>query len=383
MPQLKLLILAPMPPLRGGIPLHSYYLTASLKQIVETDVWGPKKLFPTFIYPGKSQYDYSSTARIGAQDSNQTSQSWTALVLGLIKLPRGAYSHAIIPWWTSYFSLHTIIGGLLLRFRGVRPVLFCHNVLPHERSSLQNTLSRLVLRVFGFSFVQSAREQQLALSINPKLKTSILEHPAYPGNAIGDTSEPREMWFGTNGNGKIRLAMVGLLRDYKGVDLILEALVNIAPEHFEIILAGEIWGADLEQKILKAERVHPHLRVRLRYLQQSELDALIAECDALLLPYLSATGSGVLSLAKGARVPVIMSDAIMPGLDFAPGTDGIVFKSGDPRALVEAIKEFRIKKPNFDNAWTSSSAEDQWAQLAEALVHSLTDWDNKSFSDRT
>jgi glycosyltransferase involved in cell wall biosynthesis len=130
----------------------------------------------------------------------------------------------------------------------------------------------------------------------------------------------------------------GLLRPYKGWDVLLAAFAAVRKElpAALLVFAGEPWG---EARRLP-ERAPAGVRLELRYLSEAERGEWFAACDAVVCPYRHATGSGVAADALAFSRPVIGTsvDGLLEIVE--DGTSGLLVPPGDAAALAAAMVRF-------------------------------------------
>jgi glycosyltransferase involved in cell wall biosynthesis len=131
----------------------------------------------------------------------------------------------------------------------------------------------------------------------------------------------------------------GLLREYKGWDVLLEAFRPLASEFPEalLVLAGEPWGAAKE---LASRGAGPSVRLELRYLPEEERALWFCAADAVVCPYRSATGSGIAADAIGFGKPLLGTR--VPGLTevVSEGESGLLCEPGDVSGLRSILERF-------------------------------------------
>nr|MDQ2814174.1 glycosyltransferase [Actinomycetota bacterium] len=149
---------------------------------------------------------------------------------------------------------------------------------------------------------------------------------------------PRPPWGpGQPESSVCRLLFFGIVRPYKGLDVLLRALAR-GPGHLRLTVAGEFWGGTGETEKLIAELGIGHqVRLRPGYLPADEIPALFAAADALVLPYREATASQNALLAFAHGVPVITTTAGALGDLVRDGVDGLTCAPGDTDGLVRAL----------------------------------------------
>jgi glycosyltransferase involved in cell wall biosynthesis len=217
--------------------------------------------------------------------------------------------------------------------RGPRTVVICHNVLPHERRPGDVPLVRTLLSRADAAVVHSAEQAAVARELAPDLSIVIARMPPHLPAAASASRER------TPGEGRIRLLFFGIVRPYKGLDVLLRAMSR-APGNLTLTVAGEFWGGTGETDKLIAE-LGLGTRVTLRpgYVPADRIPALFAAADALVLPYREATASQNALLAFSHGVPVITTTAGALGDQVRDGVDGLTCAPGDVADLARALAE--------------------------------------------
>jgi glycosyltransferase involved in cell wall biosynthesis len=136
-----------------------------------------------------------------------------------------------------------------------------------------------------------------------------------------------------------RLLFFGTVRPYKGLDVLLRAMVSV-PE-VKLVVAGDIWSgvSGLRDQIAELGLLD---RVMLRpsYVAGSEIAGLFRDVDALVLPYRAGTASQNVLLAHAMGVPVIATRAGTLGAQVNDGVDGVLAEPDDVDDLTAALKRF-------------------------------------------
>ena len=363
------LFIAPMPPHRGGIPLHSYHLARNLKEIHVVEVWTPTKLFPAFLYPGRNQFDWSSPEASLSAAIVDKNISFLSMALKLLRTKQNGFSAVLLPWWTTYFSLHMLAGSLLLKFRGIKSGVFCHNVFPHNANKFEQNLAKFVLRRFKLLYVQTAEEHDLLKSFHPSAKVEIVSQPAYPVTQSTQLkTRPKGKLFE-----RVKVLFFGFVRDYKGVDVFLNSAVSLPENLFEFHVAGEVWDDAIGDEIQALCQLQGNLTSNLEFVGEETMVHLFSTYDVLVLPYKKATGSAVLSKAKGFGMPAIISTAVDPGIGFVAGRDGLIFDAMDKDGLNNALLSFSDTMSDFSSCWTRDDGIYTWGDLATLIGNRLGD----------
>ena len=340
----RVVLVGPLPPWRSGIADQTHRLARAMGSLgIEPIVVTFRRMYPRFLYPGKRDEDFFE----GGEGFGEGLGEVRPILDGLNPfsfhssskeiLASGA-SLVVIPWWTAYFAPHVLFlfAGLSRGAAQATTLLLCHNVFDHERSFLKDALTRAVLRRAGRFVVQNEGSAREIVSVRPDASVEVIPHPSEPRAVIPDRA-PARARLGVPANAPLFL-FSGLLRPYKGWDVLLEAFAEVRrtiPEA-QLVLAGEPWG---EARDLPA-RPARGVRLELRYLAEDERAAWFAACDAVVCPYRHATGSGIAADALAFSRPVIGSsvDGLLGIVE--DGRSGLLVPPGDAGALAAAMIRF-------------------------------------------
>jgi glycosyltransferase involved in cell wall biosynthesis len=228
----------------------------------------------------------------------------------------------------------------LRRIAAERPVvLTAHDVLPRRAKAL--AVWPDVLETAERVIVHSQRgvEQLVELGLG-RDRIARIRHPVFEGEEL-PLPEGRTLLF------------FGLIRDYKGLDVLLEALPKIRDAR--LVVAGDpldpVPQLDLDGRI----------EWRLRFLPEAEVREVMAGAAAVVLPYRKLDSSGVLATAIGYRRPVVVTDVGSLGEIVREFGAGEVVPSDDPDALAEAVG--RLLEPK-----ALAAAHEGARRAAEALT---------------
>ena len=216
------------------------------------------------------------------------------------------------------------------RLAATVPTVFtAHDVLP-RRSAQQVDTWREIFRTVDRVVVHSerGRETLAGLGVEPE-RIVVVDHPVFddPG---GPAPAP------PNGT---TLLFFGLIREYKGLDVLLRALPEIVrrvPEA-RLVVAGDPVDPAEPYRALAAELgVEERVEWRLRFVPRKEIAALMAGSTVAVLPYRQIDASGVLADALGHGRPAVVSDLGQVGETVRRFGAGATVPPEDPAALAGA-----------------------------------------------
>ena len=131
----------------------------------------------------------------------------------------------------------------------------------------------------------------------------------------------------------------GLIREYKGLDLLLDAM-SLLDDTCQLVIAGECYGSfeRYQHQIDNSparERIFPHIR----FIADEDIPTFFSAADALILPYRSATQSGVVSIAYVYDLPMVSTPVGDFSDSIAKAEAGVVVPEVSARALADGIRE--------------------------------------------
>lgn len=378
---LRLALVGPTHPYKGGIAQHTTELAHRLaaRPGVEVEVWSWRRQYPARLYPGEQRVA-GSVPESPPFPATSEPLSWDR-PLGWLAAGRRARREgfdAVVLTWTTPVQAPPYVGllrGLGVRhrgawtLRGIPTVALCHNVLPHEPRRLDRRLTRAVLVRCAGLLVHSAAQAEVAsgLGVPGQIAIAALPPPALPAlpAAAANAAAVRDA-------GGLQLLQFGLVRPYKGLEVLLEALARPeVPGDVRLVVAGEFW-TPVEQLRARAAALGLADRVELRpgYVAAADLPELFSAADAVVLPYVSATSSIVPDLAHRHGRPVVVTRAGTLADTVRDGVDGLVVPPADPVALAAAL--VRLAAPGERERLRAGVApqarEERWEPYVDALL---------------
>ncbi len=293
--------------------------------------------YPDFLFPGKTQYvtpeDEAMPVEADALLDTIHPLTWDKTARAIRKWKPDLL---VMKYWMSWFAPSL---GYVARHCGCKSVVILDNVIPHEAHWFDKPLTRYFLKgCTGFVSMSESVEKDL-LSLRPEAPHILLPHPLY---AHFGAKMPREEAAAKIGidPGRKTLLFFGLIREYKGLDILLEAFRNL-PEEYQLVVAGEPYGSfDKYQRIIDTLPGKDRVHVFPDYIRDSEVKQFFCAADVAVLPYRSATQSGISSIAYHFDVPMIVTDVGgLRGTIGERGT-GIVASEPSPEAIRSEILRF-------------------------------------------
>jgi len=342
--EVRIVLIGPAHPLRGGISQYNTSLArAFLSNGDDVLVISYSRQYPGIFFPGKTQEDLAGEAYLVEAEhlvDSVNPPSWSRTAR---RIAGFSPDLVLIQWWQPFFG--PAVYGIIRILRKIHPVpvvLLCHNLLSHERrsfpfrTSIEGILARIGFRLADGFLVHSEQLGKELVRLAPGKPVMKIFHPLYDFYAEWDRVPEKSV------HRELKILFFGKIRRYKGLDVLIEALGRLGPEvPFQAVFAGECY---LPEAGFQARICELGLQDRItwmdRYIANQEIPGLFRSADVVVLPYLSASQSGVIPVAYQFEVPVIVSDVGGLAEVVEPGETGFLVKPGDPEALADAIARF-------------------------------------------
>jgi glycosyltransferase involved in cell wall biosynthesis len=334
----RVAVVGPTHPFKGGVAAHTTELARRLADAGhESSLVSWSRLYPSLIYPGEQVVphgvpDLPPYPRTRRPLSWSRPDSWWRVGRSLRNQDAVVLVHvvpAVVP------ALLTLVHALRTAAHGdgrraPRVVVVAHNVLPHEPHPGAAALVRALLARADGVVVHSAEQADLARALGAR----DVRAPDLPPHLPGGAPLPRRPWPGGP-----RLLALGLVRAYKGTDLLVQAVRQVPGTRLTV--AGELWGEAGQRVRALAADPASEGRVVLRdgYVPGPALAGLLAAHDVLALPYRSATASQNALLGQAHGLPVLATRVGTFPQDVREGVDGLLVPPDDLPALVRAVRE--------------------------------------------
>ena len=371
---MRIALVSPLPPYRGGIAAFSHLLGTHLLARHELYAVNFRRLYPPFFFPGQSQTLTTATVPLPAPADTLLDSllpaSWDRAARRIRDFRPDV---SIFAYWMPYFIPAYWRMLALLRPHG-RAVILCHNVEEHEN---QPGLRWLKRRFFGAAdglvvLSDDGRRQLQRLAVSTPAAT--LFHPTYPGYGDGPPQAEAKARLGLD-SGTPMILFFGLVRPYKGLAHLLEAarLLQQRGVRFHLRVAGEFYQGYQEAARAVARHGLTHSVVlENRFIPDREVATYFSAADVVVLPYLSATQSGVVQLAYQFQRPVVVTAVGGLAEVVQPGRTGFVVPPADGAALADVLaKNLPAGFAKLRGAVASAREAFTWERFIARLEHFL------------
>lgn len=333
---LRIGLLGPAPPFRGGISQFALMLAEEyMREGHETRMFTFQRQYPKLLFPGGEQ-----TTEFSQMPGIPIEKVFTPYLPGTWKTaldrinefePDVLVLSYFLPWFAPSYA------WISKRLKNVEIVCLAHNIDFHEKWAGADILTRRLFQNCDRIVLLSRACME---DLRKKMPASIAEkavlgfHPIYDFYPRGEGAESNQS------TGQQTLLFFGLIKPYKGVDVLLDALKQATKRipGLKLIIAGAVYG-DQKRYTSQIRRLglDSCVETHFQYVTDAEVASLFRRSQVCVLPYKTATQSGVIATSYSFDVPVIASDVGGLGEYISEGITGFLVSPDDPEALAGAI----------------------------------------------
>ena len=367
---MKIAILSCFYPYRGGISQFNACLYGELSRNHDVKAFNFSRQYPEFLFPGKTQFVTEDDEAVPVES---TSLLDTANPFTYIKTYRAIREWKpdvlIVRYWMSYFA--PSLGYITRKMKKhCKVISILDNVIPHEQRFFDTPLTKYFLKGSTGCVTLCEAVSEDLLKMKPDARYTVIQHPLYSHFGRKKPREDAERKLGLK-SGKKNILFFGLIRKYKGLDILLEAFEKL-PDDYQLIIAGEPYGSfEPYQKIIDRLPGKERIVKVLKYIKDSEVSDYFSAADLAVLPYRSATQSGISSVSYHFEVPMIVTD--VGGLKETIGDrgTGLVSEHGTPEAIASEIERYFADPQIAEDCIRNIRSEKErlsWSGFADRLI---------------
>ena len=373
----KVVIIGPAHPLRGGLASFNERLAREYQnQGNEVVTYTFSLQYPGFLFPGSTQYSTEPaptdlTIRVRINSVNPLNWVATGNELKTYKPDL-----IVVRYWLPFMG--PALGTILRRVkknRHTKIVCIADNIIPHEKRPGDTPFTRYFLQPVDAFITMSEKVMKDLRQFTTKPAKQVV-HPLYDnfGNALLKTAARTHLQLPINDR---IILFFGFIRQYKGLDLLLEALnilkiqqqQNPSLQIPKLLVAGEFYeDRKLYDDLINKYKLQDHLILRTEFIADSEVKYYLSAADFVIQPYRNATQSGVTPLAYHFEKPMLVTN--VGGLpDLVPhGKSGLVAEP-NPASIAQGIMElYQLGEDHFLPHLRTEKVKYSWSNLVSAIA---------------
>ena len=361
---MKIALIGPAYPFRGGIAHYTKLLYESIQNRHEVRFFSFKRQYPKWLFPSKTDLD-PSKENIKTRGAERIIDSVNPFswVLTARKIIHFNPDILIFPWWVSFWAPQFLIIALIVKqFCPTKILFICHNVVAHESRFFDKFLTGKVLKLGDFFIVHSEEDRKNLFDIMPDANVKKNVHPTYEVFNISNSNE-KLIDLKPKLNGRI-LLFFGFVREYKGLKYLIEAMPEILEQMpATLMIIGEFWKDKKEYLgLINALQINNYVVIVDEYVPNECVGKYFRAADLVVQPYVSATGSGVVQVAFSFNKPVIATTVGCLPEVVKDGETGYLISPGSSSEIATAVIKFfkenhapvfseNIKKEKYMFSW--------------------------------
>ncbi len=369
---MKIAILGPAFPYRGGIANFSERLANEFVNSGDTiHLYTFKMMYPDFIFPGKTQYaetplqfPLTITRNINSVNPLNWFNVGKQIQQQNFDIILVAYS---IPFLGP--SLGTI-ARIVKKSKQTKIISIIHNLNPHEKRIGDSVLSNYFLNSCDAHIALSKKVEEDIFLKDKTHPVIYYPHPVYDtfGKIIDKKSAKQILQLDENTS---YIIFFGLIREYKGLDLLLHAMADdkLKNENIKLIVAGEFYS-DVEkyQNIIKENKLENKIIIYNQFIPDNEVNTYFCASDIVIQPYRHATQSGITQICYHFNKPMIVTN--VGGLpETVPNNIVGLVCEPNSESIAQAILYFyhNKKESEFINNIVEEKKKYSWSGLVQKI----------------
>lgn len=372
----EIVFVGPAYPYRGGIASFNEMLATELQlQGHSIKICTFTLQYPSFMFPGKSQFsDKSAPKNLNISRDVNSINPLNWLRVGL-KLKKVSPDILFVRYWSPYLAPALGVISRLVRSNGhTQVVSLSDNIIPHEHHFYDKFLTRFFIGSVD-RFICMSHEVELDLiKLSPKKPYSFAPHPIYSnyGAAKGHLEACLNLGLDPQ---KSYALFFGLIRDYKGLDILLDswAKYKTTPQSKDkiLIVAGEYYTPkEPYLKQIEQLSITDSVIIVDKFIPDDQVADYFSACSVLVQPYKSATQSGVTQIAYHFNTPMIVTP--VGGLPEIVPHNRVGYVS-EPKDLPKYLEQ--IFDPNINSVFVENIKTEKqrfsWSGMAEKVLGDL------------
>lgn len=357
---MKVTIVGSAHPLRGGLAAYNERLAKAFQQQGhEVSIYTFRLQYPGFLFPGKTQYSEEpppKDLKIEVLVNSINPFNWIKVGRAIKK---SRPDLVIIKYWLPFMA--PCLGTIARIARGnahTKVISIIDNIIPHEKRIGDKLLSKYFVKSCDAFIAMSRSVMDDMKKFDDKKPTVYSPHPLYDnfGAIISKDEAKVKLNLELNTN---YLLFFGIIRPYKGLDMLLEAFYDerLRKYPLKLIIAGEYYQdpqpiLDLIEKY----ELKDHIISINKFIPDQDVAAYFCASDIVVQPYKSATQSGITQIAYNFNKPMIVTN--VGGLpEMVPNGEVGYVVEPVPKQITDAIVDYY--ENNREDAFTARVMEEK------------------------
>jgi len=373
----RLIIIGPAHPLRGGLATFNQRLAKEFTRSgYDCSIYSFSLQYPSFLFPGKTQYSNEPAPEgisIHSVINSINPLNW--IKIGN-RLRKEKPDIIVVRFWLPFMG--PALGTILRKVKKnnhTKIICIADNVIPHEHRIGDTAFTKYFLKRCNAFITMSAKVMDDLRKFEKEKPARLVQHPLYDnfGNIISKMDAREKLKIK---NEELIILFFGFIRKYKGLDLLLEAMVDerIKQSGIKLLIAGEFYENEKQyHEQIEKLGIKDQLILKTDFIPDSEVKYYLCAADAVVQPYRNATQSGVTPLAYYFEKPMIVTNVGgLPSL--VPHEKAGIVVEPNPAAIAEGILRFyQLGENYFIPHLRNEKQKYSWANMVSTIIELSND----------
>ena len=368
----KVIIIGPAHPYRGGIANFNNSLAdAFFKNGDDIEILSFKLQYPSFLFPGKTQFESSDppkNIKIKSIINSINPFNWFNVAR---EINRKNPDFVIIRYWLPFMG--PCLGSIArLLNKKIKILAITDNIIPHEKRFGDFFLTKYFVSSCDAFVTLSASVLEDLTQFTKSKNKKFTPHPIYDtfGEKIDKSVAKKNLELNINDK---YLLFFGFVRKYKGLDLMLHAMSDqrIKDLGIKLIVAGEFYdNIDFYLDLIKELDIDSNIILKSDFIDERDVKNYFCASDMITQTYRTATQSGVTQIAYHFERPMLVTD--VGGLaEIVPHKKVGYVTTQEPKIIADAIVDFYTnnRELDFEKNTKTEKLKFSW----QNLIHTIED----------
>ncbi len=309
---MKIILLGTASPYRGGLASFNERLIGEfLKNGHEAEIFTFTLQYPTFLFPGTTQLAdsrASSEIKIKRRVNSVNPLNWKKVGREIKRLSPDIL---IIKYWMPFMApCFGTIAKIAKQNNKTKVICIADNIIPHERKFYDNLFTNYFIKQVDAFVVMSESVLADLKKFDHKKPVVLNPHPVFDnfGEKISKDQALKNLHLSPLKN---YILFFGFIRNYKGLDLLLNAFANerLRNLNLQLIIAGEYYTDEKQYlQLINDLKLNDHIIQFNKFIPDKDVKNYFCAADLVVQPYKHATQSGVTQIAYHFEVPMIVTN---------------------------------------------------------------------------
>ena len=371
---MKIIILGTAYPYRGGIATFNERLARQLvSEGHEVKIYTFTLQYPSFLFPGKTQYsDEAAPTDLQIVRRINSCNPFNWIRVGR-QIAREQADMLISSYWMSFIApCMGTITRVVKRHSKTRCIALVHNLLPHEPSIIDKWMAPyFVNSEDAFIALSMSVVDDIARFDRHNKPKTFSPHPIYDhyGTLRTKTEACKHLSLPSD---KQYMLFFGLVRAYKGLDLLLDAFATIKDQlpNLQLLVVGEFYeDRQKYENQISTLKIEDRVLLHNEFVADAEVQYWFSAADIVVQPYKSATQSGVTQVAFHFCKPMLVTNVGGLGEIVRHGQMGYAVEP-KPQQIADAIADFYLnsREQSFITAVSEEKKKYDWGKLTQKIL---------------